>query len=169
MSDINKFNIIQEFKTRLDQASDFKDVWEIVKDSVKNASGLYRVGMMLFLDDLPLHLGAYHPVGTNNIILNRTLLEIVQKVKDKDANAFTYTLLLHEYIHALGYIRESVVRSLVFEISKESFGPDHVVTRLASSGPWSILKKLPLYEIQGPKRDLEVVKNFDITSQDYIV
>lgn len=168
MNEIENFNKIQEFINRLDQASDFKDVWEIVKDSVKNAIGLYRVGMMLFLDDLPLHLGAYHPVGTNNIILNRTLLEIVQEVKDKDANAFIYTLLLHEYLHALGYIRESDVRSLVFEISKESFGPDHITTRLASSGPWSILKDLPLYEVQGPKRNLEVVKNFDVSSQDYI-
>ena len=133
MSEIDNFNRIQEYRNRLDQASDFNDVWEIVKDSVKNVSGLYRVGMMLFLDDLPLYLGAYHPVGTNNIILNRTLLEIVQEVKDSDANAFLYTLLLHEYIHALGYLRESEVRSLVFEISKESFGTDHIVTRLESS------------------------------------
>ena len=168
MSEIDNFNRIQEYRNRLDQASDFNDVWEIVKDSVKNVSGLYRVGMMLFLDDLPLYLGAYHPVGTNNIILNRTLLEIVQEVKDSDANAFLYTLLLHEYIHALGYLRESEVRSLVFEISKESFGTDHIVTRLASSGPWSIIKDLQLYQVQGPKRDLEVVKNFDVKSQNYI-
>jgi hypothetical protein len=168
MSEIDNFNRIQEFTNRLDRASDFNDVWEIVKDSVKNVSGLYRVGIMLFLDDLPLYLGAYHPVGTNNIILNRTLLEIVQEVKDSDANAFIYTLLLHEYIHALGYLRESDVRSLVFEISKESFGADHIVTRLASNGPWSILKNLPLYQVQGPKRDLEVVKNFDVNSQNYI-
>ena len=34
--------------------------------------------MMLFLDDLPLRLGAYHPLGTNNIVLNRSLIHIVE-------------------------------------------------------------------------------------------
>jgi regulator of protease activity HflC (stomatin/prohibitin superfamily) len=34
--------------------------------------------MMLFLDNLPIQLGAYHPLGTNNIVLNRALVQIVE-------------------------------------------------------------------------------------------
>jgi hypothetical protein len=40
--------------------------------------GKHRVGMMLFVDDLSLQLGAYHHVGTNNIVLNRSLVEVVE-------------------------------------------------------------------------------------------
>ena len=50
---------------------------------------------MLFLDDLPLQLGAYYPVGTNNIVLNRTLVDAVEAAnKSKQAtNALIYNLL----------------------------------------------------------------------------
>ncbi len=50
--------------------------------------------MMLFLDDLPLQLGAYYPVGTNNIVLNRALVEIVEaSMSDKPTvNALVYNL-----------------------------------------------------------------------------
>jgi len=162
---------MDNYTDRLKKANDFREVWEIVKDSAKSILRQYRVGMMLFLDDLPLRLGAYHPVGTNNIVLNRILLEIVQGASKNrvDVNAFIYILLLHEYIHALGHLRESEVRSLVFKVSKECFGLNHIVTRLASAGPWSILRDIPLYTPQGPKRTLEVVKDFDSSTQEYIV
>ncbi|UCH02794.1 MAG: hypothetical protein JSV20_03130 [Candidatus Bathyarchaeota archaeon] len=162
---------MDNYTDRLKTAIDFREVWEIVKDSVKSVLRQYRVGMMLFLDDLPLRLGAYHPVGTNNIVLNRILLEIVQGASKNrvDVNAFIYILLLHEYIHALGHLRESEVRSLVFTVSKECFGLNHIVTRLASAGPWSILRDIPLYTPQGPKRTLEVVKDFDSSTREYIV
>ena len=66
------------FGGRLDNAKNYAEVWQIVKDSVQFAQGKRRDAMMLFLDDLPLQLGAYYPVGTNNIVLNRALVEIVE-------------------------------------------------------------------------------------------
>jgi hypothetical protein len=162
---------IRDYEDRLAKADNFQDVWEIVKDSVKDILGQYRIGMMLFLDDLPIRLGAYHPVGTNNIVLNRLLIDVVQQTTQNriETNAFVYSLLLHEYLHALGYLRESEVRSLVYKVSKECFGVDHVVSHLASAGPWTLLRGVPLHAVQGPKRALEVVKDFDPPSQDYIV
>ena len=78
--------------------------------------------MMLFLDDLPLQLGAYYPVGTNNIVLNRALVEIVEAaMKDKPTvNALIYNLLLHEYLHALGEMSEIGVRREVVEVAKKA-------------------------------------------------
>jgi len=66
------------YSSRINKARGFSEVWEIVKDTVEDSLGEHRVGMMLFLDDLPLHLGAYHPLGTNNMVLNRTLVQIVE-------------------------------------------------------------------------------------------
>jgi hypothetical protein len=171
LSDSPNFQRIHDYAQHLETADDFCDVWELVKDSAKDVLGHYRVGMMLFLDDLPLQLGAYHSVGTNNIVLNRMLLDVVQEAVEESINvkAFVYTLLLHEYLHALGYLNETEVRSLVFTVSKACFGPEHITTRLASAGPWSILRDVPLRVSPGPKRALEVVKDFDGPVDRYIV
>ena len=126
---------------------------------------------MLFLDDLPLRVGAYHPLGTNNIVLNRALVNIVEAAtKSKPLiNAFVYVLLLHEYLHALGRPREVEVRPLVYEISHQSFGQDHIATQLADLGSCSILKGIPLDTIDIPKSVIEIVKDFEKADNNYIV
>ncbi len=156
---------------KIDEAEGFSEVWEIVKDTVRDCLGEDRIGMLLFLDDLPLRLGAYHPLGTNNIVLNRTLIEIVEATtKTKGpVNAFVYSLLVHEYLHALGYVSEAEVRTLVYGISRECFGEGHIVTRLAMEGPWSLLRGIPLSGIETHSHSLEVVKDFEKPKQKYIV
>ncbi|MCW4041030.1 MAG: hypothetical protein NWE83_09810 [Candidatus Bathyarchaeota archaeon] len=141
-----------------------------MKDSVKDVLQQYRVGMMLFLDDLHLQVGAYHQVGTNNIVMNRVLLEVVESTIHDPlrVNAFIYHILLHEYLHAVGYINEREVKSLVRQVSKACFGTQHVVTQLANAGPWSILQNIPLRPFQVPKRMIEIVKDFDSSNQNYI-
>ena len=159
-----------ENRTRLDHAKGFGDVYELVKETVKRSIGEYRVGMMLYLDDLPMQLGAYHPVGTNNIVLNRSLLTLVEASIQsmKKVNAFVYHILLHEYLHALGYLREAEVNQLIQQITRESFGETHITTELGRKGPWSILKDVPLTMFETPKRVREVVKNFEKTDTRYI-
>ena len=141
-----------------------------MKDTVKDELQQYRVGMMLFLDDLHLYVGAYHQVGTNNIVMNRVLLEVVESTVHDPlrVNAFIYHILLHEYLHALGYINEREVRSLVRQVSNACFGSQHVVTQLANEGPWTILQNIPLRRFQVPKRMIEIVKDFDSSNQNYI-
>jgi hypothetical protein len=163
-------NKIEENQKRLDSAQTYSEVWEIVKDTVKVVLKKRRQGMMLFLDDLPLRVGAYHPLGTNNIVLNRTLAQIVEATTKsrKLLNAFLYTILLHEYLHALGYLPEAEVRPLVAKISTACFGEEHVATRLAKQGPWALLKGLPLDAVKAPKRVMEIVRDFEKTNQRYI-
>ncbi len=161
----------QTYGFKLDEAQGFSEIWELVKDTVRNTLGERRVGMMPFLDDLPLHVGAYHPLGTNNIILNRAIIEIVEGVTKsrRIVNAFVYTLLLHEYLHALGHIPESEVRSLVYQVSKESFGERSTVSQIARRGLRSILENIHLDQISTQsKRAVEIVRDFDKTSHAYI-
>jgi hypothetical protein len=155
----------------IDKAEDFSGVWEVVKDTVKDYSGEYRGGMLLFLDDLPLRLGAYHPLGTNNIVLNRTLIHTIEAAgKPKGfVNAFIYNLLAHEYLHALGHIPEAEVRSAVYDISRASFGEEHPVTRLAEKSPWALLRDIPLNLIAPKRQAMEVVRDFEKESHGYIV
>ena len=162
---------VEENQKRLDNAQGYSEVWELVKDNVKTVLKKQRIGMMLFLNDMPLRLGAYHPIGTNNIVLNRTLVQIVEATTKSRRllNAFVYTLLLHEYLHALGYVGEAEVRPLVYKVSEVCFGVEHVTTRLAEQGPWALLRGLPLDALKAPKRVMEIVRDFEKTNKRYIV
>jgi hypothetical protein len=126
--------------------------------------------MMLFLDDLPLQLGAYHPIGTNNIVLNRVLVQIVEAAIDNKrvVNALVYNLLAHEYLHALGEISEVGVRELVIEVARKCFGEDYIATQVAVKSPWALLRGIPLESVNIPKRVMEIVKDFEKTDK-YVV
>jgi hypothetical protein len=162
--------VTERFISRLDGAKDYAEVWKIVKETAEYALNKRRDSMMLFLDDLPLQLGAYYPVGTNNIVLNRALVEIVEaSMSNKSTvNALIYNLLLHEYLHALGELSEVGVRREVVEVAKKSFGESHIATIVACKSPWVLLKDIPLGPYNAPKRVMEIVRDFEKTDK-YIV
>jgi hypothetical protein len=162
--------VIKEYRSHLENAKSYGEVWDIVKNSVEFSFQKHRSGMMLFLDDLPIQLGAYHPLGTNNIVLNRRLVQIVEaSIKSRRVvNALIYNLLLHEYLHALGKYSEIEVRRLVYSVAKKCFGEDYVVTAVAEKSPWILLKDIPLEGINAPKQVMEIVKDFEKTDE-YIV
>jgi hypothetical protein len=157
-------------RDRLETAENYAEVWQTVKESVKFALHKHRGSMMLFLDDLPLQLGAYHPLGTNNIVLNRALVEIVEiSISTKRVvNALVYNLLLHEYLHALGEISEAKVKRTVVKVAKACFGEKHVATVIAQKSPWVLLQKIPLQAGNAPKRVMQIVTDFEKTGK-YIV
>jgi hypothetical protein len=168
--DKDESSVVERFRSRLENVTKYSEVWKVVKDTVKFTLNKYRCGMMLFLDDLPIRLGAYHPLGTNNIVLNRTLVQMVEgAIKSKRVvNALIYNLLLHEYLHALGEISELKVRQLVYEITRKCFGEDHTATLIAKKSPWALLKGIPLKAVDPPKRVMEIVKDFEKTDK-YVV
>lgn len=141
-----------------------------MKETVQATLSKRGGSMMLFLDDLPLQLGAYYPVGTNNIVLNRALVEIVEaSISDKPTvNALIYNLLLHEYLHALGEMSETGVRQQVVDVAKKCFGEQHIATVVARKSPWVLLKDIPLGPFNAPKRVMEIVRDFEKTGK-YIV
>jgi len=160
----------KSYRNRLENADSYSEVWEIVKDTVEFALHKRRGGMMLFLDDLPIQLGAYHPIGTNNIVLNRVLVQIVEAAIENKrvVNALVYNLLVHEYLHALGEISEAGVRELVIEVTRKCFGEDYVATQVAVKSPWALLRGIPLESVNIPKRVMEIVKDFEKTDK-YVV
>ena len=161
---------INELRKSLETAESYAEVWRIVKSTVELSLGKRRDNMMLFLDDLPLQVGAYHAIATNNIVLNRTLVEIVEaSISSKRVvNALVYNLLLHEYLHALGEYSESKVRRLVIAVAQECFGKEHTATIIAKRTPWVLLRSVPLKVINAPKRVMQIVRDFEKTDT-YIV
>jgi hypothetical protein len=163
-------SMVHGFQDRLDNAKSYAEVWEIVKDTVKFSLHKRRNSLMLFLDDLPIQLGAYHSIGTNNIVLNRHLVQIVEgTIENKRVvNALVYNLLVHEYLHALGEYSELDVRRLVVNVAQQCFGGKHAATVIARKSPWSLLRGIPLEAVNAPRRVMEIVKDFEKTDE-YVV
>jgi len=165
-------------QVQLETSENFGDIFEIVKRSVKQQLGMERAGLMLVLADLPMYLGAFHGVGTNQIVMNRVLLDRIVAAGHprSQINAFVYSILLHEYLHSLGVINEPEVRRLVNEISLKTFGPDHPASRIASRGPWSLLRQPGFVDTHVPdetrlelkQRRVELVTDFDRSHRTYI-
>ena len=161
---------VDKFRSSLDTAGSYAEVWQIVKETVAFSLDKRRGSMLLFLDDLPLQLGAYHPVGTNNIVLNRALVEIVEASMSSKrvVNALVYNLLLHEYLHALGELSETAVRRSVIKVAQACFGERHIATIIARKTPWVLLQSIPLRAVNVPKRVMQIVKDFEKAGK-YIV
>lgn len=161
---------VGKFKRELENAESYAEVWRIVRETAESSVGKHRVGMMLFLDDLPLQLGAYHSVGTNNIVLNRSLVEVVEASEKSRpvVNVLVYNLLLHEYLHALGELSEGEVKRLVVVIAKKCFGDEHTATVIARKSPWVLLRSIPVTAGNPPKRVMQIVKDSEKTDK-YIV
>jgi len=134
---------MSKFATELETSENFGDIFEIVKKSVKGHLSRERAGLMLVLADLPIQLGAFHSLGTNQIVMNRALLDrvVASGHPRSHINSFVYSILLHEYLHSLSVVDEGEVRQLVHDISMKTFGPDHPASTVASKGPWTLLRR----------------------------
>jgi len=162
----------------LETSENFGDVFEIVKKSVKEQLNHERAGLMLVLADLPIQLGAFHGLGTNQIVMNRTLLDrvIASGHPRGHINSFVYSILLHEYLHSLGVADEGEVRRLVYHVSLKTFGPDHPASTIASKGPWALLRSREYVDTQVPSeeqleakpRNAELITDFDRSHRAYI-
>ena len=153
------------FPAEIEKAKTYGDIFSIVKQAVKRTLGLHRVGLMLYLGNLPMRVGAFHPMGTNDIVINRRLLGTLNNLKQK-SNVFA--ILVHEYLHTLGYSDENQVRRLTYRICKQNFGAQHQVVQAAITGPWASLN-LEDWEIMEPKLELELVRDFEKISSHYII
>jgi hypothetical protein len=155
---------------RLDLCEDFSDVFELVKKSAERSLGQRRAGLMLYLARLPKHVGAFHTVGTNGIVMNRNMLDSVTHGARslREINSYVYSILLHEYLHALGYIEERDVRRLVYDISLETFGPSHPATKIASKGPSAVFPDTAFDQVPSETPDVEMIPDLEGSSQRYI-
>ena len=155
---------------RLDRCQDFGDVFELVKKSAEQSLGRRRAGLMLYLARLPRHIGAFHTMGTNGIVMNRATLDMITHGARsmREINSYVYSILLHEYLHTLGYTEETEVRKLVYDVSLETFGPDHPATQIASKGPASMFPADGVGESPNQSPEVEVIPDLEKSSQRYI-
>jgi len=167
---------LEYLRTKLDTCNTLAEIFELVKQSVKLVLNKHRAGLMLGLANLGMRrgsfVGAFYPLGSNIIVMNRTPFEEALRTCDKSVfNAYCFHLLLHEYLHALGYVDEEQVRDMVYEICNLALGKDNPATVMAERGIAFYFPKVTYFSKKIPiPRDLqiEIIKDFDKSSTGYI-
>lgn len=161
------------FAERLDGCSDFENVFGLVKSAVEATIDRRRAGLILGLMNLPLHVGAFHQLGSNFIVMNKRLLKaVIGSGKRKLINAYVFHILLHEYIHSLGFMNEEQTQMLTYSISEKVLGTRHPATMIARYGIGAVLPEMSAhdynYELESDRANwIDIVKDFESDNLDY--
>ncbi len=161
-----------DYAKQLDQARSLADIFELVKRAVSAVTGRTRAGLMLALADLGNHpqgfLGAFYPVATNVIVMNKVPLLRIQDTNPELYKPYAFYVLLHEYLHSIGFVDELVCRDRARAISETLFGPGHLVTRISQDfNQFFPNLVFPDAAWQPAELHLEFVPNFDRGSASY--
>ena len=162
---------LQEFKQQMPQ------IFENVKKDVQKIFGRHRAGLSLGLAELGMFQGGFiggmhfHP-GTEIVMNKSPLRKILESQPYEIIWAYTYHILLHEYIHSLGVIDERQCRTITLNISEEVFkDKNHPALILAKNGIGVYIPNLNItYPPPGQRPDgihFEYVDGFDRESQSY--
>ena len=162
----------KDFIKRLESITSIPDIFEVVKESVWKTVRKSRAGLELGLVELGNRpeglLGAYYVSGSNLIIMNETPLKRIQETNPDLLTPYIFSILLHEYLHSLGFFDEDYVKILTYQISCEIFGNNSIIAEIAKD----ITKFFPniIYPQGAPKVDtpLKMIRDFDRSSISYI-
>lgn len=163
----------ETFAEKLRKAKDLPAVFELVKLAVIKTRKKRRAGLMLGIADLGNHprgfLGAFYPVATNIIVMNRVPMERIKDTNPELYKPYVFHVLLHEYLHALGDVDEHSVRKKTYEICKEVFGREHLATKMSEDYSQFFPNLVyPDAAWQPQNLDVELVDEFDKSSASYI-
>ncbi len=162
---------LQELKLQL------PEIFENVKKDVKKIMDRHRAGLSLGLAEMGMFRGGFiggmhfHP-GTE-IVMNTSPLKIILESQPYEIIwAYTYHILLHEYIHSLGVIDERRCKTITLNISEEVFKDnDHPALILAKNGIGVFIPNLQIRYVPPERRPdgmlIEYVYGFDRESQSY--
>ncbi len=159
-----------KFRRRLAEAESFGEIFSLVKRAVEETLGLRRAGLELALMELPNMVGGVHQVGTNTIILNKTIIEALARlVKSRlELNSYIFMVLLHEYIHSLGFLEEEEVREIVRKVIRSILGEDHPAYEMALKPIFELYPELSSLGPGSIGDKAEIVKDFDREGIHYI-
>jgi hypothetical protein len=152
-------------------------IFERVKRDVRKITGKKRAGLTLGLVEMGMYQGGFiggmHFSPGTDIVMNKTPLKILLEQQPYEIIwAYTYHILLHEYIHSLGALNELECRAITLRISEAIFQEaDHPAIILAKQGIGAYFPNIQLiYAPPDLKPDgipIEYINDFDSGSYDY--
>lgn len=153
------------------------EIFERVKKDVRSVTGRQRAGLTLKLVKMPSlkggFIGGVHFSPGTNILMNKIPLEkLLNQQPYEIVWAYTYHILLHEYIHSIGELNEQKCRYITLKISEAIFKEnDHPAILLAKKGIGTFFPNLKfLYAPQDLQLDsvpIDYIHDFDRESFEY--
>lgn len=158
------------------------EIFEKVKKDVRKVYGRHRAGLSLGLVEMGSVLrmgkfqgiiGGMHFYPGTEIVMNKTPLKLILETQPPEILwAYTYHILLHEYVHSLGIINERQCREVTLKITEDIFKePDHPAVILAKKGIGAYLPDLKMVYVPPEQKPdgmtIEYVYGFDRESQTY--
>ncbi len=154
------------------------DLFEKVKRDVEKSIQLHRAGLNLGFVEMGVSnrgfIGGMYFSGGTMILMNSTALRILineKNLSDDIIINYVYHILLHEYIHSLGYLNETECRKLTYYVTNKTFKDEnHPAHVMAAKGIGAYFPKLtyaPGNFQLGPGTVVEKIKYFDKSSQTY--
>ena len=153
------------------------EIFENVREDVRRILGRHRAGLSLGLLEMGMFprgfIGGMHFSPGTEIVMNTSpLKKLLETQTDDRIWAYTYHILLHEYIHSLGTIDEWQCKTITLNISEEVFkDKNHPALILAKDGIGAFFPNWQLlYSPPGPRpkgKSIEYVVGFDRESQSY--
>ncbi|MEM5801861.1 MAG: hypothetical protein QXQ18_00535 [Candidatus Aenigmatarchaeota archaeon] len=162
------------YDKKLEEAKDITEIFNIVKELVRKFLGRERNGLTLGLAELGgmpgQFVGAFHPIGSNLIVLNKTPLRVIEATKSKFLfKAYLFHLLLYEYIHTIGILDERATRIVTHKICESAFGSGHPVA-IISRDFSSVFPEVILASINWVPKNfekIEIVQDLDKENLNY--
>ena len=125
----------ERYALRLASSKTVEEIFELVRDAVKEMVGVVRSGLDLGLVELEDVEGkvpvALHPLNCNYIVINRRAVGLVKEEAPELLRALLFHSLLYEYLQTIGLVAEPEVKGRVLEFSLHLFGEEHPVTMMA--------------------------------------
>ncbi|TFG18036.1 MAG: hypothetical protein EU531_01520 [Promethearchaeota archaeon] len=153
------------------------DIFDKVKKDVRNVYNRHRAGLSLGLVEMGMFqqgfIGGMHFHPGTEIVMNKTPLKLILETQPPEVVwAYTYHILLHEYIHSLGVINEHQCREITLKITEDTFKDSgHPAIILAKKGIGAYLPELKMLYIPPEQKPegmtIEYVYGFDRESQTY--
>jgi hypothetical protein len=157
------------FRKRYDEASNFGEIFEVIKEGVEKIFGRSRSGLMLALQDMGISLhgfvGAFHPVGSNVIVMNKAPLKIIESTKPSLLKPYVFHVMMHEYLHTLGVLNERSTELFTYDVNLQLFGRNHEATKM-SFGFDRLLPGiiLPEFAAMPQEKTIDILDDFERTS-----
>lgn len=156
-------SVVEDFE----KADNVREMFAVVQDAVRLTLNESRAGLDLGLMELGNSgkqlLSAFHPLGSNIIVMNRTPLRRILKTNPQLLKPYVFSILLHEYLHSLGYLNEATTRELTCRISHEIFGGS-IITEIACG----MKKYLPYLMYPGGHPASSRMEVIELEELDYI-
>ena len=162
-----------EYETNITKAKTIADIFDIVKTIVRELIGVDQAGLLVGVSDLGSSnqgfIGAFYSLDANMIIINKSPLRRIRDTKPQLYNYYLFHIMLHEYLHSIGSFDEIQTRQMVYEISRNCFGDEHIITKLATNMSAFIPNLLHPTEMpQIQESNIEFIMGIDRSNTNYI-